>query len=105
MNFREYRPKQTIRAAEITEEKLRLYPAGAAPTSELTEHEFSKGDYAENQGGILLGWKKAEFEAKYLPTRAPRQVKTSKQGRKPKAPGALNGPFVSRGKVGGDEPQ
>lgn len=75
MNFREYRPKQTIRAAEITEEKMQLAPAN--PEDEASSQPFVKGDYVENRGGVLLGWEKLVFEAAYIPTRAPRTVKAN----------------------------
>lgn len=77
MNFREYRRREAIRAAEISESNgLRLQPADIAQVEAL---QFDKGDYVENREGILLGWKKDEFEAAFIPTRAPRTVKTAKK--------------------------
>lgn len=83
MNFRDYRPRGTIRAAEITEERMQLLPAKGANDSMPV---FDKGDYVENRDGVLLGWKKADFEAAYAPVRAPRQ--SSGQKRKPRAKAA-----------------
>lgn len=49
----------------------------------LTRDNFNKGDYVENDGGTLLGWKKADFEAAYVAIRAPRTVKANKNKKKP----------------------
>jgi len=83
MNFRDYRSRKTIRAAEITEEKMSLIPADSEPES-MKLAEFSCGDYAQIVEGVLYGRKKADFELDYAPIRQPRQPNGQKKQRKPR---------------------
>lgn len=80
MQFREYRRKETIRAAEITVERLIIAPAHPETLENAGRdaYEFMKGDYAELRDDKLLGWRKADFESAFAPIRAPRQSKQSK---------------------------
>lgn len=87
MNFREYRRKETIRAAEITEDKMLL--RSALEEDDLREHatetglvDYGKGDYAELRDGVLFGYTKGEFDSRFASVRAPRQSKQVKQKRR-----------------------
>jgi hypothetical protein len=88
MKFKEYRRKETIRAAEITEERLLLKPAGDPQPSTVQVEAFSKGDFVESAAGELYGWKKEDFEREFQAVRAPRQ--SSGQKRKPRTKVATN---------------
>lgn len=79
MTFREYRPRNTIRAAEITEESIELAIPGASPAE---SGNFVKGDYAELRGGKLWGWKKADFESQYTSVRVRQQPSAKGKPRK-----------------------
>ena len=81
MNFKDYRHKTKVRAAEITEEKMIL-------TSALDQDRnltVAKGDYAELRDGVLFGWAKADFDQRFEPRRAERQSKATRKHRKAKA--------------------
>lgn len=80
MMFREYRPKGTIRAAEISEEKVML--KSALEAENIPPKPFGKGDYAENRDGELYGWTKISFELNFAAVRAPRQSKQVKSKRR-----------------------
>ena len=76
MKFREYRPKGTIKAAEIDQDELELMIAQPEGESQKVDPiMFKRGDYAEYRDGRLWGWAKAAFEAAYAPMRAARTVR------------------------------
>ena len=92
MNFREYRRKETIRAAEITEETILAVPVKIADSESKPSPEsfepFPKGQYVENRNGLFVGYTKEEFELRFTSIRAPRQ---SKQDKKSKRKAAASG--------------
>lgn len=88
MQFREYRRKETITAAEIDVDVMKLIPHGMKDGEEKSFETYTKGDYAELADGLQLGWTKVEFEKAFAPVRAPRQSKQERKPRKPRATAA-----------------
>ncbi len=84
MQFREYRRKETIRLAEIQENRLILEP-GYPESKNNNEHdpsEFFRGDYVENRGDKLYGWRKADVDTMFVSVRNRRPV-AAKPRKKP----------------------